>query len=326
MKKKIIILVSALVAIGMGITFVILNRSKSINIVDRELYTANYFSDYENYIEYIDGSNFIVDKELYEKDFINKKYLTIETSIDSCSEVIRNVFMDKKEDSYNITFEVKRGCGVCAPMNMVYTFLVEDVSLEVNVYEKVVEEVECNQAVVYKPIIYIYPLENTDLTIKLGNKEALTHTYPKYKDSWNVRVSTNSNIYDYETNRNYYGLYWEGIDAYEVDYNVGFVVKGEEVVSFLEEKLDILGLNEREINEFIIYWIDKLESNKYNYISFRDSSNLMPLEFSKEPDTLIRVMMDFKALDKYMDIKEQELTKVNRNGFTVVEWGGREHK
>ena len=35
-----------------------------------------------------------------------------------------------------------------------------------------------------------------------------------------------------------------------------------------EEKLAILGLNEREAEEFIIYWLPKLESNKYNYIRF----------------------------------------------------------
>ncbi len=326
MKKKVILLVSLIVVIGVVITIILLNRDSNISKLDKEVYSYKFFSSYDSYNDYIDGSNFIVDKELYEKDFVDKKYLTIETSVDSCSEDIRNVSIDKKDSSYDITFEVKRGCGVCPAMRMVYTFEVEDTSLEVNVFEKVVDSVECNSAVAYKPIIYIYPTEDIDLTIKLGNENLLTHTYPKYKDSWNVRVSTDSNIYDYDTKRNYYGLYWEGIDTYEPDYNVGFVVKGEDTVSFLEEKLDILGLSEREINEFIIYWIDKLESNKYNYISFRSSEYLMPLEFSKNPDTLIRVMMDFKALDSFIDVEEQELTKVERRGFTVVEWGGRIHK
>ena len=34
----------------------------------------------------------------------------------------------------------------------------------------------------------------------------------------------------------------------------------------LEEKLAILGLTERESEEFIVYWLPKLEKNKYNYI------------------------------------------------------------
>lgn len=70
-----------------------------------------------------------------------------------------------------------------------------------------------------------------------------------------------------------------------------------------------------------------MESNKYNYIRFRakeEINSYMPLEFSNNPDTLIRVYMDFKGLDKKVDVKEQKLTSVNREGFTVVEWGGRE--
>ncbi|MEI3400922.1 MAG: hypothetical protein V8R51_00505 [Clostridia bacterium] len=52
----------------------------------------------------------------------------------------------------------------------------------------------------------------------------------------------------------------------------------------------------------------------------------MPLELSIEPDTLIRVLMQYKPLDKYMEVKEQELVTPDRNGFTVVEWGGTEIK
>ena len=52
----------------------------------------------------------------------------------------------------------------------------------------------------------------------------------------------------------------------------------------------------------------------------------MPLNFSVEPDTLIRVLMTYKGLDKPIDIKEQTLEKVERKGFVVVEWGGTEIK
>lgn len=198
------------------------------------------------------------------------------------------------------------------------------------------EEIRCNQTkseqTTYedisddKPIIYIYPLKEMDLTIKLGNENMLTHTYPKYSDSWNVHVDTNGNIYDYKTNKNYYALYWESIDDTSSNMSEGFVIEGKNTISFLEEKLEYLGLNEREINEFIIYWIDELENNKYNYIRFRTLDEInkhMPLEFSENPDTLIRIIMDFKPLDKKIDVKEQKLTKVTRSGFTIVEWGGR---
>ena len=52
----------------------------------------------------------------------------------------------------------------------------------------------------------------------------------------------------------------------------------------------------------------------------------MPLEVSPQPDTIIRVLMEFKGLNKEIKVKGQELSKVNRNGFVLVEWGGTELK
>ncbi len=48
----------------------------------------------------------------------------------------------------------------------------------------------------------------------------------------------------------------------------------------------------------------------------------MPLLVTPSPDTL----MDWKSLDNSIDVKEQTLTPVTRNGYTVVEWGGTEIK
>lgn len=178
-----------------------------------------------------------------------------------------------------------------------------------------------------KPILYVYPTEDMDLTIKLKNDNLITYSYPKYDNEWRVHATVDGMLYDYKTGRNYYALYWECINDNTYDMNEGFIVAGKDVVKFLEEKLSILGLNDREINEFIVYWLPKMESNKYNYIRFRTKEEInsyMPLEFSNNPDTLIRVYMDFKGLDKKVDVKEQKLTSVSREGFTVVEWGGRE--
>ena len=105
----------------------------------------------------------------------------------------------------------------------------------------------------------------------------------------------------------------------------GFIVKGEEVASFLEEKLEILGLNYKEKEEFIVYWLPELEKNKYNYIRFQTIEEInsnMELFIEPKPDTLIRIMMEYKPLDKKIKVKQQELTKVERKGYTVVEWGG----
>ena len=183
--------------------------------------------------------------------------------------------------------------------------------------------------IMHKPIIYIYPQEETEVSVKVGYPENLTCTYPKYENGWDVIASPDGNLKDVKTGRNLYALYWEGIRTKEENIEDGFVVKGENVASFLEEKLEILGLNEREAEEFIVYWLPILEKNEYNFIRFYEKEEIdemMPLEINPEPETLIRVLMGWKKLDKNIDIKEQKLEKVQRTGYTVVEWGGTEIK
>ena len=181
-----------------------------------------------------------------------------------------------------------------------------------------------------KPIIYLYHKKTTETTVKLLNDERITCSYPKYVDGWNVLAEPNGDLIDLETGRNLYSLYYESesVKKFSVS-KEGFIVKGEDSIKFLEEKLAILGLNERETEEFIIYWLPKLENNKYNYIRFatqEEINNNMPLDINPKPDTIIRVLMTFKGLEKPVNVKKQKLLTPTRDGFTVVEWGGVEIK
>lgn len=184
--------------------------------------------------------------------------------------------------------------------------------------------------VAYKPIIYLYPTEDTEISVELLKDENLTCSYPKYKDKWNVLAQPNGNLKDLTTDRQLYALYYESENS--IDFKVendGFVIKGEDTAEFLEEKLAILGLNERESEEFIIYWLPKLEANKYNYIRFATLDEInanMPLEINPSPDTIVRVLMTFKGLDNPIDVQEQQLKTPDRAGFVAVEWGGTEIK
>ena len=178
-----------------------------------------------------------------------------------------------------------------------------------------------------KPIIYFYPEQTTELNVKLGYPENLTCSYPKYENGWNIIANPDGSLIDINTGRSLYSLYWEGNAKQKISMDEGFVIKGEDTISFLEEKLAILGLNEIEAEEFIVYWLPKLQNNKYNYIKFAtidEINEMMPLEISEKPDSLIRVLMEYKPLDKYIDVKEQELSTPARTGFVVVEWGGAE--
>lgn len=178
-----------------------------------------------------------------------------------------------------------------------------------------------------KPIIYIYPEKEIELTIKVGYPNKLSCSYPTYNDGWKVLAKPDRTLIDMTTGRELYSLYWEGKGTIPTDMLDGFVVKGSDVKSFLEEKLEILGLTDKEAQEFIIYWLPKLQNNKYNYIRFASLDEIneyMPLEFSVMPDTVIRVLMQYKSFDYEIEVEEQKLDTPTREGFTVVEWGGTE--
>lgn len=188
-----------------------------------------------------------------------------------------------------------------------------------------------NPDVDLKPIIYLYPENEIDVTVRLGAPEKITASYPKYNNGWDITAYPNGDLVDKSSGNKLYSLYWEGErDASILDLTTGFVVESEDMANLLEEKLEILGLNYREKEEFIIYWLPKLEANKYNYIYFATEEEInseMPLEFSIQPDTIIRVRMIFKGLDEYKNIEEQILEPApEREGFTVIEWGGTELK
>jgi hypothetical protein len=179
-----------------------------------------------------------------------------------------------------------------------------------------------------KPIIYIYPEEDIKVNIKLELAGKLTHTYPKYNEDlgWNVTASKDGKLIDNVNGKEYYALFWEGTTTPYNTPTTGFVVKGEETALFLEEKLKQLGLNRREANEFIIYWLPRMENNAYNLIHFAGSTYTEKalLEITPKPETLIRVFMLFGGMDKEKTIEPQVLKPIERKGYTVVEWGGGE--
>ena len=128
---------------------------------------------------------------------------------------------------------------------------------------------------------------------------------------------------DPSTGRQYYCLFWEGISDAEYDFSTGFCVSGEKTAAFLEEALAQLGLTEKEANEFIIYWLPRMEHNPYNLISFQTEAYTDSVELTIDP-ALIRVFMAWQGLDQPVEVEPQTFTAPERTGFTAVEWGGTE--
>jgi hypothetical protein len=177
-------------------------------------------------------------------------------------------------------------------------------------------------------MIYLYPPEPTEITVRFQNPQSplLMHSYPAYTDGWRVRAHPDGTLEDLSTGQLFYALFWEGIAAPATRPATGFIVAGADTARFLEETLAQIGLNWRERNEFIVFWLPILEPNAYNFIHFSTEAWIrrVPLEVSLTPDSVLRLSMLHEPLaGTPLDLPAPQVFPVfRRDGFTLVEWGG----
>ena len=176
-----------------------------------------------------------------------------------------------------------------------------------------------------KPVIYLYPETETRVTVKLDLSGELTCTYPAYDGGWVVTAAPDGTLTD-EHGQTYNYLYWEGEGTEAYDFSKGFCVAGSDTAAFLEDALDRLGLTRREANEFLVYWLPRMQDNSYNLIAFQQEAytESAKLTVSPQPDSVLRVFMAWKPLARPVDVPAQTLPGFERRGFTLVEWGGAE--
>lgn len=312
-------------------------------------YTANSIDDtmevvsYAKYLEIVSSINSITSNKI-KNYYFNKDcnyiilsyangYSWCEMELIDCLEEDDKIVIYGDEDINGVMADGS-GFFIAIPTNMPVGTEIEYrecyTSSQINNLKKYESPYNPSDISVDKPIIYLYPTEDIELSVKLGYEDKITCSYPQYTTSWNILAKTSSDLIDLNTNRTLYALYYESEAVYDFEIQEdGFIVKGTDITEFLEEKLAILGLTERETEEFIIYWLPKLQANEYNYIRFATIEEInqnMPLEFSIQPETLIRVLMTYKGLDKPINVEEQQLETPERTGFVAVEWGGTEIK
>ena len=179
-------------------------------------------------------------------------------------------------------------------------------------------------AVPEKPVIYLYPEISTEVSVKLTIDGKLTCTYPSYDKGWDHFTAHPDGTLIFPDGKQYYCLYWEGIQNMDCDFTRGFCVKGEDTAAFLEWALSEQGLTPREANEFIIYWLPRMEGNPYNVISFQTEAYTegAVLDIQPNPDSLLRVFMAWYPSEVAVELEAQSFTPFERVGFAVVEWGG----
>ena len=306
-----------------------LKKVKSYQLTSSALNKDDWgvLNNYQEYVSFIKENN--IKDEILPSRFEEYHYLYYVLEVQQrCSENIVGFHdLDIQNGEVKIVADLKISCGECKPDRLVYLFKIDkDIDVNNVIFDyNVVSNEKCDSEVIFKkPILYLYPTEDTQISVKLEHPELLLTTYPKYNNGWNVFVKTNGDMYD-ASGKYYYGLYWDEVDKSNVNFKEGFYVTSDKAIDFLEEKLSIIGLSDRERNEFIMYWLPVLEKNKQSLVYFEFTDEIeahQKLMIHPKPDSLLRVRIHIKKVSKYVDIKEEKLPTFVRNGFVAVEWGG----
>lgn len=181
-----------------------------------------------------------------------------------------------------------------------------------------------------KPVIYVYPEKTQAVQIRLDLEGKLDFTYPAYNNGWSFTADPDGTIHIGEKQYDY--LFWDAhsdVNAAKINWNEGFVVQRDSLPGFFEARLSQMGLNPREIEDYITYWCPRMNANAANYVHFAfndEYSSFADLQVSPQPDHLFRVYMFWSdaAGKSFASLKTQPLESFKREGFSVVEWGGSE--
>lgn len=178
-----------------------------------------------------------------------------------------------------------------------------------------------------KPVIYLYPTKKMSVSIRFSKNVVLSKSVPAYNNGWNVTAYPDGNVTNDQDQKNYPYLYWEGATTIAFpQITTGYVVTKNQVQSFLKQQLDNYGLNTTERDEFLSYWVPKMQQNPYYLIHFYTTADLdqtIPEYLTPQADTVFRILMWYRPLSAPVTIPPQQTpSPFKRSGFTVVEWGG----
>lgn len=148
-----------------------------------------------------------------------------------------------------------------------------------------------------KPVIYLYPEKKKKISVSVELTGAdMIAEYPKSKNGiWTVEASPRGNLIDIDNLKKYSYLFWEAEKktGFTLDTENAHCVSSSDAEVYLEKSLKTLGLNAREANDFIVYWLPVLEKNPYSVIEWKTTeyTDMAKLNISPKPESVIRVFM-----------------------------------
>jgi len=189
------------------------------------------------------------------------------------------------------------------------------------VSNEIVPPVECG-----KPVIYLYPTKPTDVTVFLAPEGGFSYTEPVYNKGWRVTAHPDGTLVNKDDGKTYPYLFWEGRGGLYSAPEKTWVIEKSQVESFLNKTLTQMNLNAQETKDFIEFWLPRMQDKPYYRIGFHGTQtmdSLAPLSLSVKPDHVFRILMDYSPLETRESANPPTvLPKANRNGFSIIEWGG----
>lgn len=179
-----------------------------------------------------------------------------------------------------------------------------------------------------KPVIYLYPEDTMQVEVEVIPKGEFTFTYPDIKNGWNFTCTPEGDILDGE--KSYPYLFWESaqrIEQKDINPNAGALVKGKEAVAYLNAQLTQFGLTSSERADFITFWGPQLQTktNLYIYLLLDEECDAFAsLKISPQPQNTSRIYVIWSEVPANYSrpLESQNIPTMNREGFTVIEWGG----
>jgi hypothetical protein len=205
-----------------------------------------------------------------------------------------------------------------------------------------------------KPVIYLYPTKPTVVTVRFVKPMIFSTVIPNYIDGWKVLAAPDGSLKDLQPQftacsnindkikgseyakeacqvNDYPYLYWAGqsfAGTYEIP-DKGWVVAKDDVNYFLDNKLTEMGFNDIEKNDMLAYWVSEFAKKNAPYyrLSFLQTDEVnkfIPMIVTPTPNTTFRLFLDWSPLSAKpaKELEPQSLAHLDRNGFTLVEWGG----
>ena len=173
-----------------------------------------------------------------------------------------------------------------------------------------------------KPNIYFFPEENIQIDVQLNFPLGgeVIKSEPLYNNGWSVNIDTTGLI------DNQYGfLYYESMQPDIWQYEQGWHVKKENLQVFFVTNLAEYGFGEKEITDFIEYWIPIFTESDY-YMIYPQNKEIIDkaieLTLSIQADNILRLHYVIKETNESkVKITAPDIEEFTKEGFYVTEWG-----